>query len=377
MNFEEENNLNQKYKTYVRDKIYKDNEEKEEENKNEEKKNSQNLTFNLEYQKIINNNKQGSQTKITDEINKLMNYLRETYFYKDIHGKRITPKGELLPTPFQKLKRINEEIKSLYEQRLNKKNSPLIIKNYKNKNIYSKNNLTLNNVNKRKINNFFSSNKTIKDFGKINYNKYSNYSKNFKNVAIQNNINLLDSYYYNNQNHIGNPINKNKHKVCLTEIVNKRKNKYFSHLLFNQINFWNAKILNVNSSGTDNKEDNNYDNNWKYNSYITENKKRNNDYNLKIKLLKIKERPKINNNNNIKSFKSKSLYKIKSRDLSNIVNNYNLIQFNMNQLIRPDKYHKDKIIINTRRPVSKIKKRKMMVNKTVNVNMDNLKLLDF
>ena len=372
---DDENNL-KKNKKYVREKIFLDNEEKEQENKKEEAKFAKNFVFNLDFQKIMNT--QNNQTKISTELNKLLNFVKERYFYKDINEKRITPKGELLPTPFQKLKKINDEIKSYYEKKMNKKNSSLIIKNYKNKKIFIKNNLTSSNINKRKNKNYFSSHKFAKDLERINYNKYINNSKTLKNMGIQNNMTL----FINNNN--CNPYNKinfshnNGHKVSLSEHFKKGKKKYFSDLLFNQINFWKTKILYLNSTNTKNREDKSYENNSRYDNYIIEYKKRYNENNfLNNKLYKFKEKQKHNSfNKNFKSLTTNNLYTQKSKDFSNNFKNYDLIQFNMNQLIKPDKYNKDKLVLNMRKAHTKIKKRKLMENKTINVNMDNVNFFD-
>ena len=372
---DDENNL-KKNKNYVREKIFLDNEEKEQENKKEEAKFAKNFVFNLDFQKIMNT--QNNQTKISTELNKLLNFVKERYFYKDINGKRITPKGELLPTPFQKLKKINDEIKSYYEKKMNKKNSPLIIKNYKNKKIFIKNNLTLSNINKRKNKNYFSSHKFAKDLERVNYNKYINNSKTLKNMGIQNNMTLFinnnNCYPYNKINFSHN----NGHKVSLSENFKKGKKKYFSDLLFNQINFWKTKILYLNSTNAKNREDKNYENNSRYDNYIIEYKKRYNENNfLNNKLYKFKEKQKHNSfNKNFKSLTTNNLYTQKSKDFSNNFKNYDLIQFNMNQLIKPDKYNKDKLVLNMRKAHTKIKKRKLMENKTINVNMDNVNFFD-
>ena len=149
-------NFSERYRNIIREKLFTDNEEKE--RKNEEANFPKNFAFNLEYQKIINSN--DGESKITSELKKLIAFVREKNYYRDIKGNRITRKGELLPTPFQKLQKKNEEIKNYYENKINRKKSPLILKNYRNKNIYLDNNLkilnSLGSTSKKKAKNYFS-----------------------------------------------------------------------------------------------------------------------------------------------------------------------------------------------------------------------------
>ena len=59
----------------------------------------------------------------------------------------------------------------------------------------------------------------------------------------------------------------------------------------------------------------------------------------------------------------------KRKDFSNHLNKYNLIQFNINQLIKKD--NKNRIIINMRKPPNSLRTKKIMINKNINVNIDN------
>ena len=85
--------------------------------------------INLEYQKYKyppNNHK-----KFNQEFKKLVELVKESNLYRDINGNKITKKGKLILTPFQKIRKINDEIKTYFENRIHKKNSQLIIKNFK------------------------------------------------------------------------------------------------------------------------------------------------------------------------------------------------------------------------------------------------------
>lgn len=353
-------NVEEKYletnRNYIREKIFTDNEEREKEKEIEEEKFSKNFAFNLEYQKIINT--QNNQNKITSELNKLIKFIRESYYYRDINGNRIKPKGELLPTPFQKLEKMNEDIKNYYENKISRKKSSLIIKNYRNKPC---NNLeilnSLNNDNKRKIRNYLYLSKRQN----LNNNKL------LKNKSFGKNIHLLVN------NNAKQKIIKNKSvnkdgKVCLSENFNKRRKQFFSDLEFNQINFWKAKLLYPQGLNSKNESENLCAKSSRYESYKSENKKIKNENKL------INTMPNINkkneNFNTIRTL-SNDLYLNKNKDFSKDLKKYNLIQFNMNQLIKPYKDFQDKIVINMRKTYNNIKNKYMTENKTINVNMDN------
>ena len=86
-------------------------------------------------------------------------------------------------------------------------------------------------------------------------------------------------------------------------------------------------------------------------------------------------RKKKNIKKNNTAFKFKNIYK--EKDFSNKdINKYDLIQFNLKQLIKKDENNKGKIVINMRKTHKNfnfVKKE----NKTINVNMDNTNYLPF
>ena len=353
MYFEE--NKAEKNKNYIREKLFTNNEEKEKENEN-----NKNFTFNLEYQKIINTS--DGQSKITSKLKKLINFVRERYYYRDIKGNRIIPKGILLPTPFQKLQKINEEIKNYYEAKINRKNSPLIVKNYRNKNIYLETNYNdfnnLSNTNRRKAKNYFPSKLYTKSLEKINLNKkYNSYNTINNNNGIKNNLISLSNIINRKNKNINIKENENHNNIGLS--------KYFYDSQFNQINFWKTRLLYTKSLNNNEKA---LKNNSKLKNCLTEYNKKNN------------ANPIININNknnfkNCKSFKLKSFSK--ERCWPNVLNKYDLIQFNINQLIKRDLKNKDKVVLNMRKTHENFKDKKIMKNKTINVNMDKIKILDY
>ena len=367
---------------YIRETIFTNNEEREKEKEKEEEKFPKNFTFNLECQKIING--KNGQSKITSELNKLLKFIKESYYYKDINGNRIRPKGELLPTPFQKLEKLNEDIKNYYEHKINRKKSPLFVKNYrnknKNKNIYLNNNVNNNNnsfntltiENKRKTRNFFGSKKFTKDFERLSLYNYINNNKTIKNKSKPKNINLLVN---NNNNKHNDKIKKNYSenkdiKVCLSETFNRRRKEFFTGFQFNQINYWKTKMVYPQYLNTNYYIDNMNEKTSRYKDYISEYKKRNKQNNLIYNIPKINKKEDNKNFNNYqKTSKSSNLYRQKTKDFSKDLNKYKLIQFNMNQLIQPDKHHLDKIVLNMRRTQNINKK--TLENKTINVDMDN------
>ena len=342
----------EKNKNIIREKLFTDNEEKEIEK--EENNIHKNLIFNLEYQKINNINE--GKSKITLELKKLIEFVRERYYYRDIRGNRITPRGELSPTPFQKLEKMNEEIKNYYENKLNRKNSPLIVQNYRNNIFNNSDNYKVYNsisgISKRKVKNFFPSKKYNQNFERININKginnYKTLNKGNLTLSINNNINEL------------NKINKNNN-ICFSETFNANKTKYFHGTQFNQINFWKTKMLYPLISNRNNNTENK---NSIYNNYMTEYKKRNNENDVKNIKNNINVYEVENNCNRNSKLKSLS-----RREFSKALNKYDLIQFNMNQLIKKDKSHKNKLILNMRKDFKNINNGKNMEYKTITVNI--------
>ena len=175
-----------KKQNVIIDKLIIENGEKDE----QETKSANNFAFNLEYQKIINS--QDGQPKIATELKKLIDFVKNRNYYRDINGNRITPKGVLSPTPFQKLRKINEEIKNYYDYKINRKNSPFIVQNYRNKNIYldRKHNFfnTLSYTKPKKEKKYFSPNKKEK----INYNLFLNNYKPLNYRGGKSNINSIN-----------------------------------------------------------------------------------------------------------------------------------------------------------------------------------------
>ena len=365
-------NFSERYRNIIREKLFTDNEEKE--RKNEEANFPKNFAFNLEYQKIINSN--DGESKITSELKKLIAFVREKNYYRDIKGNRITRKGELLPTPFQKLQKKNEEIKNYYENKINRKKSPLILKNYRNKNIYLDNNLkifnSLGSTSKKKAKNYFSSKRYIKNAEILNLNK------GFNNKGIQNNIKLTIN---NNITEPDGGLNKNErykntdHNLCTSDTFNVSKTKYFHDSVFNQINFWKTKIIYPKSLNKINNRENTYENDSKFSNYIIEYKKRNKENNLNnISGINKNKKNKNIKKNNI-AFKFKTICKEKEFPNKDM-NKYDLIQFNLKQLIKKDENNKGKIKINMRKTHKNfnfIKKE----NKTINVNLDSNNILHF
>ena len=352
---------NEKNKINIRETISIDNEEQEKENED-----NKNIAFNLEYQKIVNTS--DGQTKITYEIKKLIDFVRERYFYKDINGNRITPKGELLPTPFQKLQKINEEIKSYYENKLNRKNSPLIVENYKNKNINSshKNN-TLNSLsskNRLKEKNFLPL-KITKNLEKINLNKRLTNNKTLDNKGIQNNFTPLTmSNFKKPYIKLNKKENEKHNKISFSESFKRSKTKYFYDSHFNQINFWKTRLLYPQLLNKNKNKENEFENNSRFKNFITEYNKRNNENDIKSKI-------NMGGINKVKNYKS-----LRSKTFTKDLNKYELMQFNINQLIKRDLTNKDKIVLNIRKSHDNLVK-KIMKNKIINVNMDKIKILDY
>ena len=326
--------------------------------------------FNLEYQKY--KVPPNSHAKFAEEFQKLVKFVQESNLYRDINGKKITKKGKLLPTPFQKLRKLNEEIKIYYEKKMNKKKSQLIIKNYRNS--------------ESELNKLFKFNSERRKI--IPIKKIMNKSKNSSNNKIKNKHFLI-------MNKLGLDINSNKD---LKSIVNNNiksktvdfknflylsntppnmhRTKYFNDQKFNQINFWKAKMIKPNSPNSFCKTHYFDKEKVKYSrkkNYITE-------YNNK---LKEKLNKSIHRTINIKKIDRNSvMYESKTIEEFD-KGKYRLIQFNLNQLIKPSPKYKDKIILNTKTFLTDVKNKKKvedkkidednkkMQNKNINVNMDD------
>ena len=161
----------------------------------------------------------------------------------------------------------------------------------------------------------------------------------------------------------------------MSDTFNVSKTKYFHDSIFNQINFWKTKIIYPKSLNKLNNKEITFENNSKYKNYILEYKKRNKENILDNVSGIIKSKKKNNIKKNNTAFKFKNIYK--EKDFSNKgINKYDLIQFNLKQLIKKDENNKGKIVINMRKTHKNfnfVKKE----NKTINVNMDNTNYLPF
>jgi hypothetical protein len=273
----------------IRDSINTYNEEDNEENKN--------IEFNLEFRKIINTKDLNS--KFTSELKSLTDFVKERSYYRDINGNRITPRGEWMPTPYQKLEVINKKIRNYYYNRQKAKKIPLIVQNSKNELLNNKLNLSERQKNKTK--NYFAIKKYVKSFEKQSYSKILNNSK------------------YSKKNEASLSFNNNKMKL------NTSNRKCMSETVYHK----NYKILNKKpvSLNKFSNRDNIYGKNSKYTNYITEYNKINKEilYNLTLKT-------KINNdikhilNSNSKT--DKLINKSKTNNYIKEIDIYKSKQFN-------------------------------------------------
>ena len=369
----DENELDYKRgKNFVSDKIFTDDDKME----IEDNKYPKNSTFNLEYHKITNIH--DSHKKFNEELQNLIDFVKERNYYRDIYGNRIISKGKLLPTPYQKIEKMNQEIRNYYEKKANRKNSPLMVKNEVNKDLVKNNDeRNINNfTNRFKIFNkkiYHSSNKDLKTYSRTNYNKilnnpksiyYNNLRKNKYN-SVEHNTVTQNSKEVNTESSFNNKDNN----VCLSEILNNRKVNYFSQSRLYQDNSWKSKFSQSHSLNKNNNKDNLYLNKSKYNLFITEYNKRN-QKNFNNMLIRINKYERSNNNLS----KNKKIFKLndksKTKDFNQDLNRYNLIQFNLNKLVKPDEKKKEKIILTMRRPKD-IYMNENMKNKTVNMKMMN------
>ena len=344
-----------KQQNIIIEKLIIDNGEKEE----QDTKSPNNFAFNLEYQKIVNS--PDGQPKIATELKKLIDFVKNRYYYRDINGNRITPKGELLPTPFQKLKKINEEIKNYYDYKINRKNSPFLVHNIKKNNLFN----TLSYTKRKKLKKFFPSKKNEK----LNFNQFINNYKPLNNKSFKSNINIIKNSAINENNNNENVIgNINSNRICLSETFNKNRINNYYDSNFNHINFWRTKLLYNQKINNCNYRDNLQENKSNFNHYITE-------YNKRKKENKLFNMYRSNKMDKKDSFLKKDHYSYtlnnisKRKDFSNHLNKYNLIQFNINQLIKKD--NKNRIIINMRKAPNSLRNKKLMINKNINVNIDN------
>ena len=330
---------NERYPNIVRDRIFTDNEEKEKEI--EESKNIKNGKINLEYHKIVNT--QDGHTKFTIELQNLIDFVKERSYYRDLRGNRITSNGKIVPTPYQKLEKINQNIKNYYENKLNKKSTTLLVENSRKRKLLLKPNLniinTISNISRNKSKNSFSSKRFSKSKEKTTFTKVLNIPKSVKNECIQSNISLMTNNNVielipQSEPTIENLNNyRNSYKACLTENYINVKRRHLPNCRFKQINFWKEKQLN-NKLNENNDMANLSQNNTKNSQYLTEHIRKS-----KEKLNNLLNKINKNDINNIlnKNKNLKSSYKSKTRDFSSEINKYDLAKLNMDHLFKQDK----------------------------------------
>jgi hypothetical protein len=277
----------------------------------------------------------------------------------------------MVPTPYQKLEKINQDIKTFYENKLSKKSTTLIIKNSRKRNFKINPNLNIIDALKNKSKNSLSSEKYTKSKEKPVFTKILTNSKSVKNKSIQSDISLMTN---NNiieiippsDQIIGSIANSNNkcNKISFTENYKTQNNIHFPN--FKQINFWEEKMLNKNMN-KNNDIDNISQNNKKNSEYLTEYIRKN-----KEKLNNLLFRINKNDLNNIINKNKKSLkynFTSKTRDFSSEINKYDLLKSNMDKLLKLDKT-KSKFENNTRPSTDNFIKTKVRENKFNTINVD-------
>ena len=358
---------NERYCNIVRDRIFIGNEEKEKEKELEENKNQKNNNINLECHKIINT--QDGHTKFAIELQNLINFVKERSYYRDLNGNRITSNGKMMPTPYQKLEKINQDIKTFYENKLTKKSTTLLVENSRKGNLKINPSLNIIDAFKNKSKYSYSSEKYPKSKEKPVFTKILTNSKSVKNKSIQSNISLMTN---NNiielippsEQIIGSMANNNNkcNKICLTENYKTQNSRHFPN--FKEFNFWQEKL------NKNNDIDNFSQNNTKNSQYLSEYIKKN-----KEKLDNLLFRINKNDLNNIINKNKKGLKynnKSKTRDFSSEINKYDLLKTNMEKLFKSDKT-KSKFEINTfniRSSRDNLINSKTRVNKFNTISMD-------
>ena len=307
--------------------------------------------FNLEYQKykVPPNN----HMKLKEEFNKLLKFVQESNLYRDIYGNKITKKGKLLLTPYQRLKKLNAEIKAYLENKCNKKPSPLIIKNYSSKN-------------KNQYINFNSNTERKKIFQKKKYNiiKRRNSKMNKfkeKHYLTMNKLNLEINPDKESKSIIKKKVktettNSKKNFLYVSNTSNISRNKFFNTGIFNQINFWRTKIIKTSSLYKKNNFDKDLSKISKTDNFFCLTSREH----ISIKSKKNKNNENINSMRktiNIRKInRNRMLMESKTMDDKLDKYKYKLIQFNIHQLIKPSLKYKDKIVLNTKEDLTKIKK---------------------
>ena len=363
---------NGRYCNIIRDRIFTENEEKE----SEESKNLKNNNINLEYHKIANT--QDGHTKFTIELQNLIDFVKERSYYRDLKGNRITPNGKLMPTPYQKLEKINKDIKNYYEKKLKKKSATLLVENSRKRKLRIKPNLkiinTFNNSSRNKSKNSYSSKRFSKSKEKATFTKVLSIPKSLKNKGIQDKISLMTNnniieLFPPNEPTLESFTNySNSNKVCLTENYKNIKIRQLPNCKFKQINFWKEKLL-YKKLKENNDMVNISQNNTKNSQYLTEYIKKN-----KEKLNNMLFRINKNDLNNIlnKNKNSKSNYKSKTRDFSSEINKCDLAKLNMAHLLKQDNANNryELNTSNTRATKDNFTNTKIIENKFNTISMD-------
>ena len=333
-------------------------------------KNSTSSDFNLEYQKF--KFPPNNQAKFTKEFQKLIEFVKESNLYRDINGNKITKRGKLLLTPFQKIRKINDEIKTYFENKINRKKNQLIIKNIKNKKneffrVYNFNfeRSKIISKDKNKSRNLILNNYKEKHYGTMDKLSFkSNINKELKPI-------------------INNKVKTNENFKNFFSLTKKDKNhsikNYFNDSEFNQINFWKPKITKIDSFNKTNYLVQRMSQTTRNKNFITEYNNRNERelYNHLHKYINIK---KIKRNR--MAIESKTTEEINKNNKER--EKYKLFQFDLYQLIKPNPKYKGKIILNTRNSITNIKNNIKIdernsdaikkENKIIGVNMDESEL---
>lgn len=379
----------------IRDKIFTSNEELTEDNKNE------NFSFNLEYHKIINIQQDG-QSKFNTELQSLIDFVKNSSHYRDLDGNRIVSKGELTPTPYQRLEKVNQDIKDFYENKLKIRNIPLIVKNSRNRvlvddlNIFNKSkSMSKNNKSNAKSKNYYSLKKYLKSFEKQNTNisKVLNNSKSVKsnkdgtsNITISSIINKFKlspstKSKINDSNNIF--FKSNENKKLLSETYNNYNTNFFKDIQLSQSNFRKPKILFPQSLTKYNNRDSFFQSHKKlskYNYYISEINKSNKEKmdNLLFKTDRNDIYSILDKNKKtfyLNSKINKPLNKVKN--ITKEINNRDIIQFNIDQLFKQDKKYENKLVLNTMPSRGNFINLKMEKNKEINVNVYDINSFGF
>ena len=333
-------------------------------------KNSTSSDFNLEYQKF--KFPPNNQAKFTKEFQKLIEFVKESNLYRDINGNKITKRGKLLLTPFQKIRKINDEIKTYFENKINRKKNQLIIKNIKNKKneflrVYNFNSerSKIISKDKNKSRNLILNNYKEKHYGTMDKLSFkSNYNKELKPI-ISNKAKTNENF----NNFFSLTKKDNSHSI----------KKYFNDSEFNQINFWKPKITKIDSFNKTNYLVQRMSQTTSNKNFITEYNNRNERelYNHLHKYINIK---KIKRNR--MAIESKTTEETNKNNKER--EKYKLFQFDLYQLIKPNPKYKGKIILNTRNSITNIKNNIKIdernsdaikkENKIIGVNMDESEL---